>query len=145
MWEMGKVMMMHSDAVVDEVSKWEALPQTVINAHSKDGMLDEFSLLSSLKSQFPLHYIIFKQTACHMGHEGDCEQFFSTAKHRSDPNMKQSFLRHLAKTAKNKHMYNPSAKDVWRKYKSFFSTCDTHPSDGESESELGSNESDSSE
>ena len=34
-----------------------------------DGLLNEFKMMWALKDRFPLHYIVFKQTACHIPHE----------------------------------------------------------------------------
>jgi hypothetical protein len=38
--------------------------------------------------RFPLHFIVLKQTACHLTHEANVEQVFSTfPSGKSDPNM----------------------------------------------------------
>ena len=55
-------------------------------------LLNEFAMMWALKDRFPLHYIIFKQTACHIPHEANCEQLFSTAGLLSDPNMDPRYL-----------------------------------------------------
>ena len=41
-----------------------------------------------MRNQFPLHYIVFKQTASHLPHEGNTEQLFSRAGALSDDNGK---------------------------------------------------------
>ena len=41
-----------------------------------------------MRNQFPLHYIVFKQTASHLPHEGNSEQLFSRSGALSDDNGK---------------------------------------------------------
>ena len=41
----------------------------------------------ALRERFPLHLIIFKQTACHLPHEANVEMLFSRAGLLTDPNM----------------------------------------------------------
>ena len=52
-----------------------------------DGLLNEFKLVWHLRESFPLHYIVFKQTACHRSHEANVEQIFSRAGLLTDPNL----------------------------------------------------------
>ena len=85
---------------------------------------------------------MFRRTACHLGHETDSENLFSQTKHRTDPNMKPSFLRVLTKTSANRHKYNPSVQAVWDRYQSKFKGCATYPSD-ESSAESSDPNSDS--
>ncbi len=33
-------------------------------------------MMWALRERFPLHYIVFKQTACHLAHEANVEQVF---------------------------------------------------------------------
>ena len=33
-------------------------------------LLNEFEMVWALRDRFPLHIILFKQTACHLAHEG---------------------------------------------------------------------------
>lgn len=54
---------------------------------SSDGLLNEFKMMWALHEAFPLHYVIFKQTACHLPHEANVEQIFSRAGLLTDPNM----------------------------------------------------------
>ena len=41
--------------------------------HFRDdvGILNEFALMYDLKDSFPLHYVIFRQVACHLPHEAN--------------------------------------------------------------------------
>jgi hypothetical protein len=55
-------------------------------------LLNEFALMWELRERCPLHFIVFKQTACHLSHEASVEQVFSRAGNLSDPNMDPSTL-----------------------------------------------------
>ena len=41
----------------------------------------------ALRDKFPLHFIVFKQAACHLPHKANVEQILSRAKLLSDPNL----------------------------------------------------------
>ena len=63
------------DPVLDELRRWEGMGvKEYSNFVSADGLLNEFAMMWSLREAFPLHFIIFKQTACHLPHEGNVEQ-----------------------------------------------------------------------
>ena len=51
---------------------------------SIEGIINEFAILYHARNQFPLHYIVFKQTASHIPHEGNSEQIFSRSGALSD-------------------------------------------------------------
>ena len=73
------------DPVLDELRRWEGMGvKEYSNFVSADGLLNEFAMMWSLREAFPLHFIIFKQTACHLPHEGNVEQIFSRAGLRSE-------------------------------------------------------------
>ena len=44
-----------------------------------DGVLDEFALMSSEKKVAPLHYVLFRSHAAHLGHEANTESLVSRA------------------------------------------------------------------
>ena len=44
-------------------------------------------MMWALRERFPLHFVVFKRTACHLPHEANVEQVFSRAGNLSDPNM----------------------------------------------------------
>ena len=46
-------------------------------------LLNEFALMWELRERFPLHFIVFKQTACHLSHEANVEQVSSRASGKS--------------------------------------------------------------
>ena len=63
-----------------------------------------------------LHYVVFKQTASHIPHEGNVEQLFSRSGLLTDPNMKADYLAKLTAIGKNKAAYKPSAAEINNKY-----------------------------
>ena len=71
-------------------------------------------MMWSLREAFPLHFIIFKQTACHLPHEGNVEQIFSRAGLLSDPNLDPDHLATLVKVGYNKKAYEPMVKAIQR-------------------------------
>ena len=125
------------DAVLKEVREWAALPQAEIAAHTRGSLVDEFSLLSSLKSKFPLHHTVFMQVSSDLPHEGNAKNIFSGAKHRSDPNMQPSMLRLLTKTTANKSKYKPSASTIWARYQEKYKGLSCYVND-ESSDDSGS-------
>ena len=64
--------------MTDEAARWASLDKATIRQFKDDeGIINEFALLYHVQAQFPLHYIVFKQTASHIVHEGNSEQIFS--------------------------------------------------------------------
>ena len=77
------------DTVTDEVERWSKLDKAKIREfRDDDGIVNEFALMYNVRSVFPLHYIVFKQTASHLPHEGNSEQLFSRSGALSDDNGK---------------------------------------------------------
>ena len=73
--------------VTDEAARWASLDKATIRQFKDDeGIINEFALLYHVQAQFPLHYIVFKQTASHIVHEGNSEQIFSRSGALSDDN-----------------------------------------------------------
>ena len=54
---------------------------------SEEGLLNEFAMMWKLREAFPLHYIVFKQTASHLPHEANVEQIFSRAPQVCSPTL----------------------------------------------------------
>ena len=76
-------------SALGEADRWSSLSKATIEEHTDSaGVVNEFSLLYALRTSFPLHYIVFKQTAAHIPHEGNSEQIFSRAGNLSDDNAK---------------------------------------------------------
>jgi hypothetical protein len=78
------------DPVTDEIERWERLSPDSFSEFVNDGsLLNEFAMMWELRERerFPQHFIVFKQTACHLSHEANVEQVFFRAGNLSDPNM----------------------------------------------------------
>ena len=73
-------------------------------------------MMWALRDRFPLHCIVFKQTACHLPHEANVEQLFSRAGMLTDPNMDPHFLATLTSIAINKSACNPHWERIKSKY-----------------------------
>ena len=66
------------DPVTDEIERWERLSPDSFSEFVDDGsLLNEFAMMWELRERFPLHFIVFKQTACHLSHEANVGQVFS--------------------------------------------------------------------
>ena len=75
------------DVVPDEAARWANLDKkTILEFRDDKGIVNEFALMHHLRRSFPLHYIVFKQTASHIPHEGNNEQLFSRSGYLSDDN-----------------------------------------------------------
>ena len=105
------------DPVVDEAKRWENLAQEHYQPFiGEDGLLNEFAMMWALRERFPLHLIVFKQTACDVPHEGGVENLFSRAGLLSDSNMDPHFLAVLTSIAVGKAAYNPPYEKIKAKY-----------------------------
>ena len=62
-------------------------------------------MMWALRESFPLHFIVFKQTACHLPHEANVEQVCSRAGLLSDPNLLPAHLATLVKVGFNKKTF----------------------------------------
>ena len=106
------------DSVQTEAAAFAAIPESRwLRFVDKMGMLDEFSLFSSL-SELPLHQRLFQMTACHLGHEGNVESSFSVLNYLEDPNMDVSFLGKLVSASGRKALSKPDPKRILREYES---------------------------
>ena len=109
------------DPVTDEVERWERLdPDLYSEFIDAGGLLNEFAMMWALRERFPLHFVVFKQTACHLPHEANVEMVFSRAGNLSDPNMDPEFLTHLVMVLINKKSYKPSIDAIKDKYFELF-------------------------
>ena len=103
------------------MTRWEQLSRKEYeHCFEKDGLLNEFKMLWELRESFPLHYIVFKQTASHMAHEANVEQIFSRAGLLADPNLDPSYLATLVKVGYNKKACKPLVQQVKEKYYAMF-------------------------
>jgi hypothetical protein len=109
------------DPVTDEIERWERLSSDAYSDFVDDGgLLNEFAMMWALRDRFPLHFLIFKQTACHLPHEANVEQVFSRAGNLSDPNMDPEFLAHLVMVLVNKKACKPKLNAIKDKYYELF-------------------------
>ena len=73
-----------SDPVTDEIERWKPLsPDSFSEFVDNRSLLNEFAMMWALRELFPLHFIVFKQTACHLSHEANVEQVSSRASGKS--------------------------------------------------------------
>ena len=62
------------DPVLDELKRWEGMGlKEYSHFMTADGLLNEVKMIWALRESFPLHFIVFKQTACHLPHEANVE------------------------------------------------------------------------
>ena len=99
------------DPVTVEIERFKYLaPEEVEPFMRADGLLDEFHMMYAFRNRFPLHFIIFKQTArnaSHLPHEANVEQVFSRAGGLADPGLKPHHLSILTKVGMNKKNFMP--------------------------------------
>ena len=81
-----------------------------------DGLLNDFKMMWALSESYPLHFIIFKQYACHLPHEANVEQVFSRAGLLSDPNLLPVHLATLVKVGYNRKAFKPLLAAIKDKY-----------------------------
>jgi hypothetical protein len=84
-------------------------------------LLNEFAMMWDLRERFPLHFIVFKQTVCHLSHEANVDQVISRVGSLSNPNMDPEYLPHLVMVGVNKKSHKPSTANVKDKYHELFS------------------------
>ena len=88
-----------------------------------EGIVNEFALVYHLRNSFPLHYVVFKQTASHLPHEGNSEQLFSRAGGLSDDNGKMDPARLAVwkSIGVNYSTFKPTDKQILERYMLKFS------------------------
>ena len=104
---------------MDEVDRWSKLDKAIIKEFRDEaGIVNEFALMYKLRNAFPLHYIVFKQTASHIPHEGNSEQLFSRSGALSDDNgkMDPSRLAVWTSIGINFDTYQPTKKQILERY-----------------------------
>ena len=59
------------------MERWKYVaPEEIKEYRCPDGLLNEFKMFWHLRHRFPLHFLVFKQIACHLPHEANVEQYF---------------------------------------------------------------------
>jgi hypothetical protein len=76
----------------------------------------QFKLMWKLKNRFPLHFIVFKQTASHIPYEANVERVFSRTGLLSDPHMDAEYLGKLTSIGVNKKAYKSTWQEIKVKY-----------------------------
>ena len=66
------------DAVSNEIRRWSSLSEDECQrfVSDEDGVLNEFEMICQVRILFPLHFVVFKQTVCHLTTEANVEQVF---------------------------------------------------------------------
>lgn len=136
------------DEAAEEIERWATLPREAYSEFmdEKTALLNEFAMMWHLRNKFPIHYIVFKQVACHPPHEAFVEQVceshltsmyysappppphlfacalqvFSTAGFLADTHLDPEYLSHLVMVSRNKKCYMPSPEAVKSKYYELF-------------------------
>ena len=104
------------DAAGVEMERYMYLaPEEIAPFLRDDGLLNEFKMMYAFRHRFPLHYIVFKQTASNLPHEVNVE-LFSRAGALSDPNMDPHYLATLVMVGSNKKNFKPTLSDVKTRY-----------------------------
>ena len=109
----------NSDPVTEEAMRWAALDKKTIREFcDDDGIMNEFALVYHVRQSYPLHYIVFKQTAAHLPHEGNSEQLFSRSGDLSDDNGKMDPHRLAVWTSigVNYSTYQPTNTQILERY-----------------------------
>ena len=73
-----------------------------------------------LLESFPLHFTVFKQTACHLAHEANVEKVFSRAGLLADSNLLPAHLSTLVMVGFNKKAFKPQLDAIKDKYYEMF-------------------------
>ena len=106
------------DAVGVETERYKFLaPEEVQPYVRNDGLLNEFKMTYAFRHRFPLHYIVFKQTASHLPHKAKVEQaLFSRAGQLVDPNLDPNYLGMMVMVGMNKKNFKPPLKCMKERY-----------------------------
>lgn len=110
------------DAVIDEIWRWSSLSEDEYQRFvtAEDGVLNEFEMMCQLRILFPLHFVVFKQTPCHLTTEANVEQVFSRVGQLSEVNLDPDALTDMVSIMVNKLTYKVSVKDIMNKYYEMF-------------------------
>jgi hypothetical protein len=92
-------------------------------------ILNEFEMMWQLRILFPLHFVVFKKTACHLSSEANVEQVFSRTGQLSEVNLDPDTLTDMVSIMVNKLAYKPSVKDIMDKYYEMFRGKSTNKKD----------------
>ena len=110
--------------VSDEIRRWSSLSegefQLLVSAEDGVTVLNEFEMMCQLRILFPLHFVVFNQTTCHLSDESNVEQVFTRTGQLSEVNLDPDALADMVSIMVNKLVYKPSVKDIKDKYYEMF-------------------------
>jgi hypothetical protein len=108
------------DAVNDEIRRRWSLSEDDCQrfVNSEDGVLTEIEMMWQLRILFPLHFVLFKQTACRLSAEANVEQVYSRAGQLLD--VDPDALADMVSILVTKLAYKHSVKDTMDKYYAIF-------------------------
>ncbi len=117
--------------VSDEIRRWSNLSEGECQSFvsGEDGILNEFEMMWQLRILFPLHFVVFNQTTCHLGAEVNVEQVFSRVGQLSEVNLDPDTLDDMVSIMVNKLVYKPSVEDIIDKYYEMFRGKSTNKKD----------------
>lgn len=103
------------------------MPSGICSKHAgATGLIDEFSFMSEVEKDYPLHGIVFQQTSASMPGEHKSEETFSLSKGLADASMDISFLQTLTKLKGFSDQRKPSIDRIWERYCDMFHKGKTH-------------------
>ena len=100
--------------------RWRGLDPKLVSEFSSDGLVNEYALLYHVRHTFPLSFIVFRQAASHLFHEGNTENVFSRSGALTDPNMDPSYLGKLTSISVNAASSMPPSPAIFARYKTKF-------------------------
>jgi hypothetical protein len=118
-----------SDPVASEIAAWKNIPTSTLEAHTTGGMLNQFSLMSSLSAVFPLHKEVFKQNVATLPTEANIERAFSASLAFSDPNMDAETLTLFTYLDANLKWYDITVEEVKNKWREKYGERSLEPKD----------------
>jgi hypothetical protein len=106
------------DVVSDEIRRWSSLSEGECQhfVSTEDGILNEFEMMWKIRILFPLYFLVFNQTTCHLTTEDNVEQVFSRPEQLSEVNFDPDTLTDMVSNMVNKLAYKASVKDIMDKY-----------------------------
>ena len=75
--------------VSDEIRRWSSLSEGECQrfVSAEDSILNEFEMMWQLRILFPLHFVVFKKTVCHLAAEANVEKVFLRSEQLSEVNL----------------------------------------------------------
>ena len=82
------------DVVRDEIRRWSSLSEDEYQwfVGTEDGVLNEVEMMWQIRILFPLNFVVFNQTVCHLTAETNVEKVFSRVGQLSEVNLDPDVL-----------------------------------------------------